>query len=57
MTIREVIKKHPRAAFVFIDYNLHCFKCPAASGETIEEAAELHQFDLKKFLDDLNKKI
>jgi len=55
MTIGQVIKKYPRAAFVFLDYGLHCFRCPMAMPETIEEAAELHRLNLKNFLKDLNK--
>lgn len=58
MTIGQVIKKYPKTIFVFIDYGLHCVGCPMAQieqGETIEEAAKLHQIDLKKFLKDLNK--
>lgn len=55
MTINEVVKKYPKTVFVFIDYGLHCVGCPAAQGETIEEAAELHQMDLEKLLEDLNK--
>ncbi len=57
MTIGEVIKKYPKAVFVFIDYGLHCVGCPMALPETIEEAVKLHQIDLKKFLKDLNKAI
>lgn len=55
MTIGEVMKEYPRNVFVFIDYGLHCVGCPMAEPETIEEAAKLHQLDLKKFLKDLNK--
>ena len=58
MTIGEVMKKYPKTAFVFTDYDLHCVSCPMAVGEsveTIEEAAKLHRIDLKKFLSDLNK--
>ena len=55
MTIGEVIKKYPKTVFVFIDYGLHCVGCPMAAPETIEEAVKLHQIDLKKFLEDLNK--
>lgn len=57
MTIGEVIKKYPKTTFVFIDYGLHCVGCSIAQGETIEEAAKLHQIDLKKFLKDLNQKV
>jgi len=58
MTVAEALKKHPRTAFVFIDYGLHCVGCPMAQieqAETIEQAAKLHRLDLKKFLKDLNK--
>lgn len=55
MTIGEVIQKYPKAAFVFLDYGLHCVGCPMANPETIGEAAKLHRINLKKFLEDLNK--
>ena len=55
MTIGEVVQKHPKATFVFIDYGLHCIGCPSAVAETVEEAAKVHQIDLKKLLRDLNK--
>jgi len=55
MTIAEAIRKHPKTAFVFIDYGLHCIGCPMAEPETIEEAVKLHRLDLKKFLKDLNE--
>jgi len=55
MTIGEVVQKHPKAAFVFMDYGLHCIGCAAALNETIEQAAKVHRFGLKKFLSDLNK--
>ncbi len=53
-TIGEVISKYPKAAFVFLDYGLHCIGCAVATDETIEEAARAHHIDLKKFLRDLN---
>lgn len=55
MTIGEAIQKYPKTVFVFLDYGLHCVGCPMAEPETIEEAAKLHQIDLNKFLNDLNK--
>lgn len=54
-TIGEIIKKYPKAVFVFLDYGLHCVGCPMAAPETIEEAARIHNIDLKKFLKDLRK--
>jgi len=70
MTISEVVHKYPKTASVFIDYpsrakggderkfidyGLHCIGCPSAVAETVEEAAKVHQIDLKKLLRDLNK--
>ncbi len=55
MTISEVIEKYPKTTSVFMDWGLHCVGCLMAEPETIEEAAKLHQIDLKKFLEDLNK--
>ena len=55
MTISEVVKKCSKAAFVFMNYGLHCIGCQVASNETIEEAAKAHQIEIKKFLEDLNK--
>ena len=55
MTISELIRKYPKTVFVFLDYGLHCVGCPMALPETIEEAAKLHNIDLKKFLKDLKK--
>jgi hybrid cluster-associated redox disulfide protein len=31
MTIAEILKKHPKAIFIFLDYGFHCIGCPAAS--------------------------
>jgi hybrid cluster-associated redox disulfide protein len=55
MTIDEVIRNHPKAAVVFMEHGFHCVGCPASQEETLEQGAELHQVDLKKLLDDLNK--
>ena len=55
MAISEAVRKYPKITFVFMDYGLHCIGCPMALDETIEEAAKLHNLDLQKLLDDLNK--
>lgn len=57
MKIGEVIRKYPQTAFVFLNYGLHCFGCPMAIPETIEEATRIHKINLKRFLKDLNKAI
>mgnify|MGYP001579019173 CR=1 FL=1 len=55
MTISGVIKRYPRAVFVFMDWGLHCVGCPAAQDDTVEGAAKIHLLDLDKLLKDLNK--
>lgn len=55
MKIEEVIKNFPQTAPVFLKYGLHCMGCPMAEPETIKEAVEIHQIEIKKFLSDLNK--
>ena len=57
MTIKKVIEKYPEAISVFVDYGLHCVACAFSQEETIEEAVKVHQINLGKFLEDLNKKI
>ena len=54
MTIGEVLKKFPKTSSLFADYGLYCLDCPSATAETLEQAAAAHNFDLKKFLQDLN---
>ena len=42
MTIGDVVKKHPQAAEVFLEYGLHCVGCHVSYWETIEEGARGH---------------
>ena len=57
MILGEVIAKYPHTMEVFFKYNLPCAMCHFASGETIEQAAELHDVKLEKLLKDLNKAV
>jgi hybrid cluster-associated redox disulfide protein len=57
MLISEVIKQHPDTISLFLEKGMHCIGCAFTKGETIQEAAKVHQLDLKKFLKDLNKAI
>jgi len=57
MTIGGVVREYPKSVFVFSDFGLYCVGCPAASGETIEEACQSHRINLKEFLSVLNKAI
>ena len=34
---------------------MHCLSCPGATGESVEQAAMVHGFDVNQILEDLNK--
>lgn len=57
MTIREVIGQYPDLSSVLMGLGLHCVGCPLAQGETVEEAAKVHNMDLENLLQTLNKAI
>ena len=54
MTLDEVLEIEPRLVAVLLGFGLHCFGCPVSQIETLEEASEVHGFDLDLFLDELN---
>lgn len=59
--IADVIEKYPEVIEIMsVDYGLGCVGCMAASGETIEEGAEVHgltKADIEKMISEMNKKI
>jgi len=57
MPIGEVLQKHPETFEVFSEHGLHCVGCAIAHFENIQQGAEAHGIDVKKLVDDLNKKI
>jgi len=57
MILGDVVSKYPKTAEIFMKHGLPCAMCHLASGETIEQAAELHGVKLDKVLKDLNKAI
>jgi len=57
MPIGEVLQKHPETFEVFSGHGLHCVGCAIAHFENIQQGAEAHGIDVKKLIDDLNKKI
>lgn len=42
MLLAEVVDKYPKAAFVFVQYGLHCVGCHVSAYETIEQGAGGH---------------
>lgn len=55
MTIAEALKLKPSAAAVLMSKGMHCLGCVIAQGETVAQAAEVHNIPLEELVDELNK--
>ncbi len=55
MTVAQILRANPKTAEVFMRYGMHCLSCPGATGESVEQAAQVHGFDADQILEDLNK--
>lgn len=53
--IREVLEINPDLAKVLIEAGMHCLGCPAATGETLEEACAVHGIDVDELVNKLNE--
>jgi hybrid cluster-associated redox disulfide protein len=54
MSFGEVLQRFPQTMPVFGKYGMHCIGCSMSAFETIEQGAQAHGIDVKKFVDDLN---
>lgn len=52
--IGDVLVAAPECAPFFQSIGMHCLGCAMASGETIEEACQVHDVDADKFIEALN---
>ncbi len=52
--INDIIEQDPEKVNVLIEMGMHCVTCPAALGETLEEACEVHGIDVNEVLEKLN---
>jgi len=57
MTFNQVISKYPETSSLFFEHGMACIGCPMAMQETIEQGCKAHGINVKKFLEELNKKI
>lgn len=53
--IGEILQSNPDTAKVFRKFGMHCLGCAIASGETVEQAAQVHGLDLDDLLKALNQ--
>ena len=54
MIIREVLEINPDLADILLESGMHCISCPAASGESLEEACMVHGIDVDELVKVLN---
>ncbi len=54
MTIAEAIKLKPQAAVILMQKGMHCLGCAVAQGETIEQAAQVHDIDVNELITEIN---
>lgn len=52
--IADVLRIDPGTASFFFEIGMHCLGCPSASGESIEQACQVHGVDLDALLDKIN---
>ncbi|MBP5609336.1 MAG: DUF1858 domain-containing protein [Lachnospiraceae bacterium] len=55
MLVTDAMMLNPNLAPVLMEAGMYCFSCPASMGETIEEAAMVHGFDVDDILEAVNK--
>ncbi len=54
MIISDVLNMNQGTIPIFLQNGLHCLGCAMASGETIEEACEVHGLNCDSLIDELN---
>jgi hybrid cluster-associated redox disulfide protein len=55
--IGEILEAAPETAPLFISIGMHCLGCAMSSGETLEEACEVHGVEVDEFLEALNARL
>lgn len=53
--ISYVLENHPKAESILTKFGFHCLYCPCSQMETLYEACQVHEVDIKKLLAALNK--
>ncbi len=54
MTIEEVLNINPNFAPILMGFGMHCFGCPMSRMETLEEASQVHGFNIDLLIEKLN---
>ena len=56
-TIAEAININPEAGEILMKYGMHCLGCAMARGETVADAAAVHNADIDAVLAELNENL
>lgn len=54
MIIMDVLKLDPGTAEFFLEIGMHCLGCPSASGESVEQACQVHGADADVLIEKIN---
>ena len=54
MLIGELLNKYLEKADILLEAGMHCLGCPAAQGESLEEACAVHGIDVDSLIEKLN---
>ena len=54
MLIGKLLNKYPEKADILLEAGMHCLGCPAAQGESLEEACAVHGIDVEALVEKLN---
>ncbi len=52
--LRDILSADPEVEQIFLNQGMHCLSCLAASGETLEQACDVHGLDVDDFVEELN---
>ncbi len=57
MLVGDILRKHPEAAFPLMNCGMGCISCPAALGETLEQACYVHGLDSDEVAEYVNAEL
>ena len=55
MTMGEILGIDATIAPILMAAGMHCFGCPSAQGETLEQAALVHGIEVEPLVDQINE--
>jgi hybrid cluster-associated redox disulfide protein len=55
--IGEIVREYPESIDILFEMGMHCFGCPAAQAESLEDACAVHGIEVEKIVGDINKAI